>query len=79
MAYCPNVSDEQVVKDFNSIIEHFGGKPLSQEEFRDPVLRDSRIGVDRDAMRYAYYLWISMLETQDLLNSIPIILATKKI
>lgn len=24
MAYCPNISDEQVVKEFNSIVEHFG-------------------------------------------------------
>lgn len=57
MAYCPNISDSQVVKDFNSIVEHFGGRSISQEEFRDPVLRDSRAGVDKTSMESAYYLW----------------------
>ena len=27
MAYCPNISDERVVKEFNSIVTHFGGLP----------------------------------------------------
>lgn len=57
MAYCPNISNEQVVRDFNSIVEHFGGVALTQEEFRDPALRDSRTSVNKDAMQSAYYLW----------------------
>ena len=57
MSYCPNISDEQVVKDFNSIVEHFGGTVLTQEEFKDPILRDSRTGINMEAMQSAYYLW----------------------
>lgn len=57
MAYCPNISDEQVVKEFNSIVTHFGGLPLSIEELKNPELRDEREGVNRTSMESAYYLW----------------------
>jgi len=57
MAYCPNISDEQVVREFNSIVEHFGGKPLSIEEFKNSQLRDTRQGIDKTSMDSAYYLW----------------------
>lgn len=57
MAYCPNISDSQVVKDFNSIVEHFGGNPLSQKEFKDSSLRDDRTGTNMSSMELAYYLW----------------------
>jgi hypothetical protein len=57
MAYCPNISDKEVVKEFNSIVEHFGGKPLTMEEFKNPELRDTRQGIDRTSMESAYFLW----------------------
>ena len=57
MAYCPNISDEQVVKEFNSIVTHFGGLPLSIEELKNPELRDGREGINRTSMEAAYYLW----------------------
>ena len=57
MAYCPNISDEQVVKEFNSIVTHFGGLPLSIEELKNPELRDKREGINRTSMESAYYLW----------------------
>ncbi len=57
MAYCPNISDSNVIKEFNSIVEHFNGKPLSLDEFKDVQLRDARSGIDKTSMNLAYELW----------------------
>lgn len=57
MAYCPNISDSNVIKEFNSIVEHFNGKPLSLDELKDVQLRDARSGIDKTSMNLAYELW----------------------
>jgi len=57
MSYCPNVVNKDVVDDFNSIVEHFGGQKLTEQEFKDPQLRDKRKGINKTAMDATYYLW----------------------
>ena len=57
MAYCPTYTNPQVKADFNSIVEDYGGKPLSNMEFRSRKLRGERFGKDKFAMDVAYYMW----------------------
>lgn len=54
---CPNISNKQVVKDFNEIVEALGGKPLTIEEFKSAELRNQRTGEDYAAMESAYKIW----------------------
>lgn len=54
---CPNISNKQVVKDFNEIVEALGGKPLTIEEFKNAELRNQRTGKDYTAMESAYKIW----------------------
>lgn len=57
MAFCPNVSNINTLKDFNRLVQSFGGKPLQLIEFKDVSKRELRTGVDLEAMNVAYYLW----------------------
>uniref|UniRef100_A0AAU8B7T5 Uncharacterized protein n=1 Tax=Dulem virus 42 TaxID=3145760 RepID=A0AAU8B7T5_9CAUD len=41
---CPNITNEQVVSEFNEIVKALGGEPLTQEEFRSSELRSKREG-----------------------------------
>lgn len=65
---CPNYNDPVTVKQFNSVVESFGGNPLSLEEFKSVELRRQRETVDRFAMDVAYYLWDKHLGNIDDIN-----------
>ena len=52
--FCPNYKNKQVFDGFNEMIEAFGGKPMTEEEFRSPELRKQRSGRDYSAMEAAY-------------------------
>lgn len=52
--FCPNYKNKQVFDGFNEIIEAFGGRPMTEEEFRSPELRRQRSGRDYSAMEAAY-------------------------
>lgn len=52
--FCPNYKNKQVFDGFNEMIEAFGGRPMTEEEFRDGDLRNQRSGLDYSAMEAAY-------------------------
>ena len=52
--FCPNYKNKQVFNGFNEMIEAFGGRPMTEEEFRSPELRRARSGADYSAMEAAY-------------------------
>ncbi|MBR3720818.1 MAG: hypothetical protein IKN09_03665 [Clostridia bacterium] len=54
---CPNYKNKEVFDGFNEIIEAFGGKPMTEEEFRSSELRNQRTGLDYSAMEAAYKLY----------------------
>ena len=54
---CPNINNENVRNQFNSIIKAFGGAPMTIEEFKNKELRNQRSGVDDSAMQIAYSVW----------------------
>lgn len=54
---CPYYKNKQVFDEFNEIIEAFGGKPMTEDEFKSRDLRDQRSGQDLVAMEVAYMLW----------------------
>jgi hypothetical protein len=37
--FCPNYKNKHVFEGFNEMIEAFGGRAMTEEEFRDPELR----------------------------------------
>ena len=51
---CPNIHLKEVRDGFNEMVEAFGGKPLTDEEFKSSELRDQRTGLDYAAMEAAY-------------------------
>lgn len=55
--FCPYYKDRQVFDKFNEMIEAFGGKPMTEEEFRSAELRNERTGRDFAAMEAAYVLY----------------------
>jgi len=57
MAFCPQVSDPNVVVAFNNIVTMFDGTPLKVEEFKSLDLRKERTGADKEAMDIAYNVW----------------------
>ena len=65
MGICPNYKNKEVFTSFNAIVEAFGGKPMTEEEFSNGTLRDQRTGTDLNAMETAYELW-------DLNNGMPL-------
>lgn len=54
---CPYYKNKQVFNEFNEIIQAFGGKPMTEDEFKSGSLRNERSGQDLIAMEVAYYLW----------------------
>lgn len=67
--YCPNINDNNVLKDFNKIVKLAGGQSLSRAEFKDSNLRDARTGIDRKAMNLAFKYWDITQGEQELPNS----------
>lgn len=55
--FCPNYKNKSVFRGFNNLIKAFGGKPLSEEEFRSVDLRNQRTGRDYSAMEAAYKVY----------------------
>ena len=51
---CPYYKNKEVFDSFNEMVEAFGGKPLTEEEFRSSELRKQRTGQDLLAMEHAY-------------------------
>lgn len=51
---CPYYKNKEVFDSFNEMVEAFGGKPLTEEEFRSSELRRQRTGQDLLAMEHAY-------------------------
>ena len=52
--FCPNYTNKEVFDSFNKMIEAAGGRPMTEEEFRDKDLRNQRSGNDFFAMELAY-------------------------
>lgn len=55
--FCPNYKIKDVFDGFNEIVEAFGGKALTEEEFKSSELRNQRTGLDFSAMEIAYRLY----------------------
>lgn len=55
--FCPNYKNREVFDGFNEMIEAFGGKPMTEEEFRSGELRNQRTGLDYQAMEATYRLY----------------------
>ena len=55
--FCPNYRNREVFDGFNETIEAFGGKPMTEEEFRSAELRNERTGLDFAAMEAAYTVY----------------------
>lgn len=55
--FCPNYKNKEVFNGFNEMIEAFGGKPMTEEEFRSADLRNERTGRDFAAMEAAYTVY----------------------
>jgi hypothetical protein len=54
---CPYYKNKEVFDGFNEMIEAFGGKPMTEEEFRSAELRNERTGRDFAAMEAAYTVY----------------------
>lgn len=54
---CPYYKNREVFDGFNELIEAFGGKPMTEEEFRSAELRNERSGRDFYAMEAAYTVY----------------------
>ena len=54
---CPYYKNRKVFDDFNRIIQAFGGKPMTEDEFKSSELRNQRTGQDLVAVECAYILW----------------------
>lgn len=54
---CPYYKNKEVFDGFNELIETFGGRPMTEEEFRSVELRNQRTGLDFAAMEAAYTLY----------------------
>lgn len=57
MNFCPLYTNKQVFDGFNELVESLGGRPLTEEEFRDVDLRNQRKGKDYAAMESAYKIY----------------------
>lgn len=55
--FCPYYKSKEVFNGFNEMIEAFGGKPMTEEEFRSAELRNERTGRDFAAMEAAYIVY----------------------
>lgn len=52
--FCPLYSNKEVFDGFNEMVEAFGGKAMTEEEFRSSELRMQREGLDFSAVNAAY-------------------------
>jgi|WetSurMetagenome_2_1015567.scaffolds.fasta_scaffold02107_14 hypothetical protein len=57
MTSCPLYTNKKVKDEFNDIVKAFGGKPMSDDEFKDFDERDKRLDTDRQAVVAAYKIW----------------------
>lgn len=55
--FCPLYTNQEVFDQFNEIVEAFGGRALTEEEFRSSELREQREGLDLQAVNAAYAIW----------------------
>ena len=55
--FCPLYTNQEVFDQFNEIVEAFGGRALTEEEFRSSELRNQREGLDLQAVNAAYAIW----------------------
>lgn len=55
--FCPDYKNKEIFDGFNELVEALGGKPLTEEEFRESALRNQRTGSDYDAMEAAYEIY----------------------
>ena len=55
--FCPLYTNREVFDEFNEIVEAFGGRALTEEEFRSSELRHQREGLDLQASNAAYAIW----------------------
>lgn len=54
---CPYYKNKDVFNGFNEMIEALKGRPMTEEEFRSPELRNQRSGQDYRAMEAAYRIY----------------------
>lgn len=54
---CPNFKNKNVFKAFNQMVKAFGGKEMTEDEFRDSALRNERTGSDLIAVEAAYIMF----------------------
>lgn len=55
--FCPNYKNREVFDGFNQMVEAFGGRPMTDEEFKSAELREQRSGLDYSAMEAAYRVY----------------------
>lgn len=55
--FCPNYKIKEVFDGFNEIVELYGGRPMTEDEFQSSELRNQRTGLDLFAMEAAYRLY----------------------
>lgn len=55
--FCPYYKNKEVFDSFNSMIQAFGGQPMTEDEFKSAYLRNQRVGLDLSAMEAAYRLY----------------------
>lgn len=55
--FCPLYTNKEVFDEFNEIVEAFGGRAMTEEEFRSSELRNQREGRDLQAVNAAYTIW----------------------
>ena len=54
---CPLYKNKEVFDEFNEIVEAFGGRAMTEEEFRSSELRNQREGQDLRAVNAAYTIY----------------------
>ena len=54
---CPYYKNKDVFNGFNEMIEALKGRPMTEDEFRSPELRNQRSGQDYRAMEAAYRIY----------------------
>ena len=55
--FCPLYKNKEVFDKFNEMIETFGGKPMTEDEFKSSELRKQRSGLDLSAVETAYTIY----------------------
>ena len=55
--FCPLYKNKEVFDKFNEMIKTFGGKPMTEDEFKSSELRKQRSGLDLSAVETAYTIY----------------------